>query len=75
MLITATVIAVRIVYTFIAASLIRWSRRADPREAGTPGWRQVAFLGWAGMRGGDSLVIALALPITTAAASRFPHGD
>jgi CPA1 family monovalent cation:H+ antiporter len=70
-LITATVIGLRIVYTFVAASLIRRSRRAT-REAGTPNWRQVAFLGWAGMRGGDSLVIALAVPVTTAAGQPFP---
>ena len=34
-LITATVIGVRIVYTLVAASLIRWSRRGT-RDAGTP---------------------------------------
>jgi Na+/H+ antiporter len=71
-LVTATVIGVRIVYTFVAASLIRLSRRGNPRLAETPRWRQAAFLGWAGMRGGDSLVIALAVPVTTAAGLPFP---
>jgi monovalent cation/hydrogen antiporter len=70
-LVTATVIGVRIVYTFVAASLIRRSRRRT-RDAGTPRWRQVAFLGWAGMRGGDSLVIALAVPVVTAVGEPFP---
>jgi CPA1 family monovalent cation:H+ antiporter len=70
-LITVTVIAVRIVYTFVAGSLIRRSNRGT-RDAGTPEWRQVAFLGWAGMRGGDSLVIALAVPVMTAAGDPFP---
>jgi len=70
-LITATVIGVRIVYTFVAASLIRLSRRGTP-DAGTPRWRQAAFLGWAGMRGGDSLVLALAVPVMTAAGDPFP---
>ncbi len=70
-LITATVIGVRIVYTFVAASLIRRSRRGT-REAGTPRWHEAAFLGWAGMRGGDSLVIALAVPVTAAAGRPFP---
>jgi CPA1 family monovalent cation:H+ antiporter len=32
----------------------------------------VAFIGWAGVRGGDSLVIALALPLATAAGTPFP---
>ncbi len=70
-LITATVIGLRIVYTFVAASLIRRSRRGTP-DAGTPRWRQAAFLGWAGMRGGDSLVLALAVPVMTAAGDPFP---
>jgi len=70
-LITVTVIAVRIVYTFVAGSLIRRSNRGT-RAAGTPDWPQVAFLGWAGMRGGDSLVIALAVPVMTAAGDPFP---
>jgi CPA1 family monovalent cation:H+ antiporter len=70
-LITATVIAVRLVYTGIAASLIRWSRRGT-RDEGSPSWPQARFLGWAGMRGGDSLVIALAVPVMTAAGAPFP---
>ena len=70
-LITATVIGVRIVYTLPVAALLRRTRRGKP-NAGTPSWRQAAFLGWAGMRGGDSLVIALALPVVTAAGGPFP---
>jgi CPA1 family monovalent cation:H+ antiporter len=70
-LITATVIVVRLVYTFLAASLIRWSRKGT-RQEGTPGWHQAAFLAWTGMRGGDSLVIALAVPVMTAAGQPFP---
>ena len=37
-----------------------------------PSWRSVLFVGWAGLRGGDSLVLALALPMQTAAGARFP---
>jgi Na+/H+ antiporter len=70
-LITLTVIAVRMVYTFVAAWLIRLSRRRT-RRANTPQWRQAAFLSWAGMRGGDSLVIALAVPVMTAAGHPYP---
>ena len=33
------------------------------------------FVGWAGVRGGDSLVIALALPFATASGSPFPARD
>jgi CPA1 family monovalent cation:H+ antiporter len=71
-LITATVIGVRLVYTFLAGAILRWSRRGRPQPTGPPEWRQIAFLGWAGMRGGDSLVIALAVPVATAAGQPFP---
>jgi CPA1 family monovalent cation:H+ antiporter len=37
-----------------------------------PRWQFVAFVGWAGLRGGDSLVIALALPLATASGAPFP---
>jgi monovalent cation/hydrogen antiporter len=70
-LVSATAIAVRIVYTLVGGSLIRRSYRGTP-YAGTPSWRQIGFLGWAGMRGGDSLVIALAVPVVTAAGHPFP---
>jgi CPA1 family monovalent cation:H+ antiporter len=40
-----------------------------------PSWRSVLFVGWAGLRGGDSLVLALALPVQTAAGAPFPARD
>jgi Na+/H+ antiporter len=71
--ITATVIVVRIVYTFLAVWLLRLAsaRDGDP----SPSWSQATFLGWTGLRGGDSLVIALAIPFTTAAGQQFPARD
>ncbi len=72
-LITATVIAVRLLYTGVAASLLRWVGRRH--GGGGPRWSEAAFLGWTGLRGGDSLVIALALPLTTAAGTPFPARD
>ncbi len=71
-LITAAVIGLRLVYTLLAGALLRRTRRGAPEPVGPPEWRQIAFLGWAGMRGGDSLVIALALPVATAAGEPFP---
>ena len=35
-------------------------------------WRHVAFVAWAGLRGADSLVLALALPFATAQGTPFP---
>ena len=40
-----------------------------------PPWRSVAFVSWAGLRGSDSLVIALALPLTVAGGQPFPGRD
>jgi CPA1 family monovalent cation:H+ antiporter len=55
--------------TYLGRSFDRWVRR--DREP-LPSWRNVLFVGWAGIRGGDSLVIALALPLVTAAGQPFP---
>jgi CPA1 family monovalent cation:H+ antiporter len=38
-------------------------------------WRYVFFVGWAGLRGADSLVLALALPLVTASGAPFPGRD
>jgi Na+/H+ antiporter len=66
-------VVVRLVWVFpsayIGGKIGRWighSHRTPPT------WRQVLFVGWAGVRGGDSLVIALALPLATAAGQPFP---
>jgi Na+/H+ antiporter len=72
LLITLAVIVVRVLYTFAAAAVLRWIRARRKGQPFAPTWRQAAFLGWAGLRGGDSLVIALALPVTTAAGHSFP---
>jgi CPA1 family monovalent cation:H+ antiporter len=37
-----------------------------------PSWRALAILGWAGLRGGDTLVMALAVPFQTASGAPFP---
>ena len=40
-----------------------------------PPWQWVFVVGWAGIRGADSLVIALALPLTIAGGAPFPARD
>ena len=64
-------IVVRLVYTFVAVLLLRIGSRRHGEPAG-PSWQQATFIGWTAMRGGDSLVIALALPLTTNAGMPFP---
>jgi CPA1 family monovalent cation:H+ antiporter len=67
------VIVVRVVWvipsTYVGRIVGGWIRHA---EVALPSVRWIFFVGWAGVRGGDSLVIALALPLTTAAGTPFP---
>ena len=64
LLISATVIIVRIAWVFPATYLPRLlSPRLRARDPSPP-WQQVALLSWAGMRGILSLAVALALPYT-----------
>ena len=72
-IVCACVIVVRVIWvipsTYIGRTIGGWLRRA---EVTLPSLRWILFVGWAGVRGGDSLVIALALPLTTAAGTPFP---
>jgi CPA1 family monovalent cation:H+ antiporter len=69
---SAVVVLVRMLYIVPGAYLLPWLRRCMGKRATSPPLRQVLFVGWAGIRGADSLVIALALPLTTAAGQPFP---
>jgi CPA1 family monovalent cation:H+ antiporter len=57
-------IVTRIAWMFVGAYGPRWIEKRLGRTGSSPypPWRHVLLLGWAGIRGGDSLVIALALP-------------
>src|SRR5207253_9667013 len=77
--ISAVLVAVRMLWVFPSAYIPRmWTRRKrddGTRRRALPRWRWVLFVGWAGVRGGDSLVVALALPRTTATHTPFPARD
>lgn len=70
------VVIVRVLWvipsTYIGRIVGGWLRH---REVALPPLRWILFVGWAGVRGGDSLVIALALPFATAAGTPFPARD
>jgi Na+/H+ antiporter len=68
-IITGTIVLVRMAWVFPSAYLPRIILRRLGRTTDWPSWQQVLFVGWAGLRGADSLVIALALPL------RFPARD
>ena len=64
LLLSVTVMVVRLVWVFPAAYIPRMlSRRLRERDP-VASWRQLVVLGWSGMRGIISLAIALALPYT-----------
>jgi CPA1 family monovalent cation:H+ antiporter len=72
-LITACVVVVRLVWVvpsaYVGLTLDRLLRHS--REEYPP-LRYILFVAWTGLRGGDSVVIALALPVATAAGAPFP---
>jgi CPA1 family monovalent cation:H+ antiporter len=75
LLVSLTVIFVRIVWVFPATYVPRWiSRRIRERDPSPP-WRNVAIIAWTGMRGVISLAAALALPFQTASGGAFPGRD
>jgi CPA1 family monovalent cation:H+ antiporter len=70
--IVLTVIVIRLLWVFPAAYLplyfIPWLRRRNSY----PPWQRSALIGWAGIRGVDSLATALAVPLVVSAGTPFP---
>jgi CPA1 family monovalent cation:H+ antiporter len=74
-IVSATVILARVLWVFPASYLPRLaSKRLRVRDP-YPSWRTIAVLSWAGLRGGDTLVMVLAVPYQTAAGLPFPGRD
>ncbi|OLC70992.1 MAG: Na+/H+ antiporter [Gemmatimonadetes bacterium 13_1_40CM_4_69_8] len=73
--VSVVTIAARVVWVFTASYGPRWLSRRARQHDPPPSWRHVALIAWAGLRGADSLVLALALPFTTAAGAPFPGRD
>jgi len=72
---TLIVIVARYIWVFPATYIPRWvSSRLRKRDPSPP-WQPVFFLAFAGMRGVDSLAVALAIPYVVASGQPFPHRD
>jgi Na+/H+ antiporter len=71
---TLVCILVRFVWVFISIYL---GGGGEAARRGPPSmrWKKPFFIAWSGLRGADSLVIALALPLTTSAGKPFPSRD
>ena len=75
-IVSLCIILVRIVWvfpsTYVFRSIGRWLRHS---QEPLPPWRSVLFIGWSGLRGADSLVLAMALPLQTASGAPFVARD
>jgi monovalent cation/hydrogen antiporter len=71
--VAAAMIATRMLLVFPGAYLPRWLARLPGSDKPCyPPWRHLLFTGWAGIRGGDSLIIALALPFAVSGGYPLP---
>ncbi len=71
-LISGTVILVRIFWVFISAYVSRTCSRLLRARARYSRWQEPALISWVGIRGGISLAAALAIPTSLADGSPFP---
>lgn len=69
--VVAVAIAVRLIFMLFGPAIARLLGRAGGKEV----WRGRVAVGWAGMRGGVSLAVALAIPLRLADGSKFPDRE
>jgi monovalent cation/hydrogen antiporter len=72
LLISGTVILVRILWAFVSAYVPHALKARLPSGDPSPDWREPTLISWVGIRGGISLAAALAIPISLANGSPFP---
>ena len=73
--VSVAAVLVRMVWVIPGTYLVRGAMGLLGRPEPMPPWRSVVFIGWAGLRGADSLVIALSLPLAVATGAPFPGRD
>jgi len=72
-LVTGVTIAVRILWVFGASYSLFKRPDSNSAEEGSDTWKDMLIVAWTGTRGVVSLATALALPLTLADGSSFPH--
>jgi len=73
--VSVAAVLVRMVWVIPGTYLLGGALRLLGRPEPMPPWQNVVFIGWAGLRGADSLVIALSLPLAVASGAPFPGRD
>jgi len=75
-LVAASLVLIRMVWVALGAYVFRGAQeRLRGRRPPRLPIRDVGFVAWAGLRGSDSLVLALSIPLTTLAGQGFPARD
>jgi monovalent cation/hydrogen antiporter len=72
---TLIAIAARFIWVFPATYIPRWLSRSLRKRDPAPPWQAPFFLAFTGIRGVDSLAVALAIPYTILSGEPFPHRD
>ncbi|MHB1416626.1 MAG: Na+/H+ antiporter [Chloroflexota bacterium] len=75
LLVSVGVIVVRAVWVFSVFGITRWLGRRWFRGMNVLSWRELGVVAWSGVRGGETLAPALALPFVTASGAPFPDRD
>jgi CPA1 family monovalent cation:H+ antiporter len=73
--VTAIAIVARFVWVFPATYIPRWLWPGLAKRDPSPRWQTPFFLAFTGMRGVDSLAVALAIPYTVASGAAFPNRE
>jgi len=72
---TVIAIVARFLWIFPATYIPRWVSPSLARRDPSPRWQAPFFLAFTGIRGVDSLAVALAIPFTVLSGDPFPHRD
>jgi len=72
---TLIAIAARFIWVFPATYIPRWFSPRLAKRDPSPPWQGPFFLAFTGVRGVDSLAVALAIPYTILNGQPFPHRD
>lgn len=73
LLISATIIVIRIVWVYPGAYIPRWLIKSIRENEPRPTPKAIFLIGWSGMRGVVSLASALAVPLTLQDGTAFPN--
>src|SRR6185437_14306751 len=72
---TLIAIVARFIWVYPATYIPRWLSSSLARRDPAPAWQGPVFLSFTGIRGVDSLAVALAIPYAVANGAPFPHRD